>query len=108
LIKDLNETERDEFILQLELRSYTKSSIVKIDELKKSMEKILAEGYCHTRSEHLNGVVGISVPVFNFQKTNVAAVLSVFMPDSHFDENDLEKYVISLKNGANEIGKSIP
>lgn len=108
LMKDLNESEREEFILQLELKPYTNNSIVSIEELKDSLEKILDEGYCYTNSEHLAGVVGISVPVYNFQKISIVAVLSVIMPDSHFIENDLEHYVISLKKGADEIGKSIP
>lgn len=70
--------------------------------------EILKEGYYYTNSEHLQGVVGISVLVFNFQKTSVRAVLSVFMPDSHFHESDLKNYVASLTAGANEIGNSLP
>ncbi|MGZ9818140.1 IclR family transcriptional regulator [Peribacillus simplex] len=108
LIKDLNESEREAIISKMELTPYTENTIVTIEKLKKSLEKILDDGYCYTNSEHLPGAVGISVPVFNFKKTSVGAVLSVFMPNSHFDESELKKYVTSLIAEANKIGKSIP
>lgn len=108
IIKDLSESEKDAFIFNLELKPYTENSVVTVNKLKKSLEEILKEGYCYTNSEHLQGVVGISVPVFNFRKTSVTAVLSVFMPDSHFNEIDLKNYVASLTAGANEIGNSLP
>ncbi|MFD4819859.1 IclR family transcriptional regulator [Peribacillus butanolivorans] len=108
IIKDFNDSEKDAFISKLELKPYTENSLVTVEKLKKSLEKILEDGYCYTNSEHLYGVVGISVPIFNFQRTSVVAVLSVFMPDSHFDESELKNYVAPLTAGANEIGNSIP
>ncbi|WP_066292377.1 IclR family transcriptional regulator [Bacillus sp. FJAT-29937] len=107
IIKDLNDSEKDEFISQLELKPYTEKSLVVIKDLKYSLKKILNDGYCYTNSEHLNGVIGISVPVYNFKKTTVVAVLSIFMAESRYDENELMNYVISLKNGAEKMSKYI-
>ncbi|RWR12623.1 IclR family transcriptional regulator [Siminovitchia fortis] len=108
ITKDFSDSDKDAFISKLELKKYTENSLVSVEKLKKSLEKILNDGYCYTKGEHLQGVVGISVPVFNFQRTNVVAVLSTFMPDSHFDESELKNYVAHLTAGANEIGNSIP
>lgn len=107
IIKDYNESEKESFISNLELRAHTENSLVTTEQLKRSINEILEKGYGYTSSEHVQGAVGISVPIFNFDESKVVAVLSAFMPDSHFEKSKLMYYVTSLKNGANKIGKSI-
>ncbi|MBQ0140419.1 MAG: IclR family transcriptional regulator [Kurthia sp.] len=108
ITEDFSEDEKDTFIAQLDLTQHTEKSVTKIEQLKKSLDEILANGYCYTQSEHIQGVVGISVPVFNFQKKNIVAVLSVFMPDTHFNRDQLSYYVAHLQKGSDKIGTSIP
>lgn len=108
ITKQFTEHEKNDFISKLDLTAHTENSLITVEKIKESIAEILQKGYAYTNSEHLYGVVGISVPVFNFQKKNIVAVLSVFMPNSNFDEEKLEFYVSGLTKAANEIGHSMP
>lgn len=107
LIKDLNKTEKDLFISSLQLNKYTQNTITSHNKLKKSIEEILETGYCLTKGEHIEGVVGIAVPVFNFDKTKSIAVLGVHMVASRYNEEKLEKYVDALKGGSEQISNKV-
>lgn len=108
LIKNFSETEKNAFIAQLDLTAHTEKSLIRIEEIKQSLNEIMEKGYSYTHGEHFRGVVGISVPIFNFQKSNVVGVLSTFMPETHFEEEKLVYYVKNLNDGAEELGNSIP
>lgn len=107
LVKDLDGDGKNAFISQLELKSYTKNSITDIDKLKESLNEIIKNGFCLTHGEHSQGVVGIAVPIFNFDKTNVVAVLGVHMLEASYSENKLQEYVDTLKRGAKKISENI-
>lgn len=107
MIKDMSDSERKAVLSQLELKPYTKNSITTVEELEKSLNKILEDGYCLTHSEHVYGVTGISVPVYNFKKETVVAILSVFMVESRYNDDLLDLYVSTLKEGASKISECI-
>lgn len=108
ITENFSEHEKNDFISKLDLTAHTEKSLVTVEEIKESITEILQKGYGYTNSEHLNGVVGISVPVFNFQKKKIVAVLSVFMPNSTFAEEKLSFYVTNLTMAADEIAHSMP
>ncbi|MCM3759893.1 IclR family transcriptional regulator [Alkalihalobacillus oceani] len=107
LIKDLDESEKGRIISGLELKPFTKNSITNPDELKKSLNKILKDGYCFTNSEYSHGVVGFAVPIFNFDQSELVAVLGMHMLEAKYSEEKLQEYVTPLKKAAKEISENI-
>lgn len=107
LVKDLNETEKADLISKIELKRYTKNSITDKGELMKSLKKILKDGYCFTNGEHKEGVIGVAVPIFNFNQSRVVGVLGMHMLKAHYSEDKLPKYVTFLKEGAKKISEKI-
>jgi len=107
LVKDLPEAEKDAFISELELKPFTKKSITTPEELKKSINKILEDGYCITNSEQSNGVIGIAVPIFKWNQDQVVAVLGMHMLEANFSEEKLQDYVAKLMKGSKKISESI-
>ncbi|MGE7997609.1 hypothetical protein ACQKOF_02800 [Lysinibacillus sp. NPDC093190] len=55
----------------------------------------------------MQGAIGISVPIINASNDATVAVLSVFMAEMNFKENQLDYYLQKLKNNAQNIGNSI-
>ncbi|MBG9452867.1 hypothetical protein ABE61_01880 [Lysinibacillus sphaericus] len=106
-IKQLNLQERAKVLAELELDAHTKNSITTIEALEKSLEGICEKGYCFTNSEHVQGAIGIAVPIFNASNDATVAVLSVFMAETNFKENQLDYYLQKLKSNAQNIGNSI-
>ena len=49
----------------------------------------------------------ISVPIFNASNDATVAVLSVFMAETNFKENQLDYYLQKLKSNGESIGNTI-
>jgi len=107
LVKDMDEVEKDLLISELELKPYTKNSITDVEELKRSLNKVLEDGYCFTNSEHSNGVIGIAVPIFNWNHTQMVAVLGMHMLETNYSDEKLQDYLIPLLEGAKKIGVNL-
>lgn len=107
LIKDMDESERERFLSSLILPKFTDKSITNLNDLKKSINQILRDGYCITQGEHVEGIVGISVPVFNLNNDSCRNVMTMVMPVNNYDPNMKDEYITAMKAGALKISKNL-
>ncbi|WP_096200100.1 IclR family transcriptional regulator [Bacillus sp. FJAT-45350] len=105
-LESMEVNKQEAYLKKLKLKRYTENSITNIKELKKSIKEILEQGYCITESEHVNGVVGVSVPVFDFNN-ECKAVLTMVMASSRYDKNNKENYINGLLDAARKIGSNL-
>lgn len=106
-IKDMDEEKRESYLKSLKLPKFTDRSITNLEDLKSSIEKILRNGYCITQAEHVEGTVGISVPIFNFNNDSCKNVLTMVMPSNNYNPNMKKEYVTALKAGALRISENL-
>lgn len=105
-LRDMNDQQQEEYLSKLELIPYTQNSIVDRTELKESLKEIIKDGYCITSGEHVEGIMGISVPVFDYSN-QCKHVLTMVMPANTFDFTQQEMCIKALKEGASLIGERI-
>lgn len=106
VLRDMNIREREDYLSRLELIPHTENSITDVKELEKASEEVLKNGYCITESEHLEGIAGVSVPVFN-HSNECRHVLTMVMTTNSFDSRKKEEYIKALKEGARLIGERL-
>ncbi len=103
----MSDKELEELLPRLELNPFTDTTIANLDKLKEELAEVRKNRYAFSRGEHKEGVIGISVPIFDAQKRKNIAVLSTFMAESRYKEHELERYILLLQKSAEEIGSSI-
>ncbi len=81
-----------------------KNTITDISNFKKEIKKIKSQGYAFDNEEWFNGMVGISVPIFNSEK-ELCFCLSTHTAKSRKDINDLKKILPIMLNSANNLKK---
>ena len=81
-----------------------KNTITDISEFKKELKKIKNQGYAFDDEEWFNGMVGISVPIFNSNK-ELCFCLSTHTAKSRKDLNDLKKILPNMLSSANNLKK---
>lgn len=107
ILRELDEAEKSKYLNDLNLVQHTEKSVLDIDVLIKDTNRILEDGYCMTEGEHLEGVVGISVPVFNFTKDKCIYALTLIVPSNFFNMEDQDYVVMKMKEGARKISEYI-
>ena len=110
LLAFLSDEVRDntlEFIFnQEDLKSYTNNTIIDKKQMIGELELIRANQYAIDREEFEIGLICIAIPIFN-QNQDVVASLSASGPASRFKEDEIQKYVDTLKKGAIGIQEKI-
>ena len=81
-----------------------KNTITDISEFKKELKKIKNQGYAFDDEEWFNGMVGISVPIFNLNR-ELCFCLSTHTAKSRKDLNDLKKILPNMLSSANNLKK---
>ena len=81
-----------------------KNTITDISEFKKELKKIKSQGFAFDNEEWFNGMVGISVPIFNSNK-ELCFCLSTHTAKSRKDLNDLKKILPNMLNSASNLKK---
>ncbi|WP_440697842.1 IclR family transcriptional regulator [Candidatus Pelagibacter sp. HIMB1709] len=81
-----------------------KNTITDISLFKKELKKIYEQGYAFDNEEWFNGMVGMSVPIFNSDK-QLCFCLSTHTAKSRKDINDLVKIIPIMKSAANNLSK---
>ena len=81
-----------------------KNTITDISEFKKELKKIKNQGYAFDDEEWFNGMVGISVPIFNSNR-ELCFCLSTHTAKSRKDLNDLKKILPNMLISANNLKK---
>ena len=110
-IKKLKITNKDKLIdIEKELFSLNRTlnefipNETNIEEFKKELKKIKNQGYAFDDEEWFNGMVGISVPIFNSNK-ELCFCLSTHTAKSRKDINDLKKILSIMQSSANNLKK---
>ncbi|WP_404328494.1 IclR family transcriptional regulator [Mesobacillus maritimus] len=107
IVRNMDEKQKTEYLSKLKLTKYTAKSITDVSELRKSIDQIVADGYCITEGEHVEEIVGIAVPVFNSINDECRHVLSMVMTASRFDPSKKDAYIHALQEGAKRIGQNL-
>ncbi len=79
-----------------------KNTITDISQFKKELKKIKNQGYAFDDEEWFDGMVGLSVPIFNYQK-ELCFCLSTHTAKSRKDINDLKKILSIMLSSANNL-----
>ena len=81
-----------------------KNTITDISQFKKELKKIKNQGYAFDDEEWFNGMVGLSVPIFNSKK-ELCFCLSTHTAKSRKDINDLKKILSIMLSSASSLNK---
>ena len=81
-----------------------KNTITDISQFKKEIKKIKNQGYAYDDEEWFNGMVGLSVPIFNSDE-ELCFCLSTHTAKSRKDINDLKKILSVMQSSANNLKK---
>ena len=81
-----------------------KNTITDISQFKKELRKIKNQGYAFDDEEWFDGMVGLSVPIFN-SKNELCFCLSTHTAKSRKDINDLKKILSIMLSSANNLKK---
>jgi len=93
-----------EQIASRELTKYTNETIQDKKRLLDRLEQIRKRGYAISKGEHIEGAVGIAVPIFTeIDGTRVAGNVCVTIPQQRFRDEMTEPIVAALKNASAEL-----
>ena len=81
-----------------------KNTITDISQFKKELRKIKNQGYAFDDEEWFNGMVGVSVPIFN-KKNELCFCLSTHTAKSRKNIEDLKKILPSMQIAATNLKK---
>ena len=81
-----------------------KNTIIDIAQFKKEIKKIKNQGYAFDDEEWFDGMVGVSVPIFNSSK-ELCFCLSTHTAKSRKDISDLKKILSIMTSSANNLKK---
>ena len=81
-----------------------KNTITDISQFKKEIKKIKNQGYAFDDEEWFNGMVGLSVPIFNSDE-ELCFCLSTHTAKSRKDINDLKKILSVMQSSATNLKK---
>ena len=81
-----------------------KNTITDISRFKKEIKKIKNQGYAFDDEEWFDGMVGVSVPIFN-SNNELCFCLSTHTAKSRKDINDLKKILSTMLSSANNLKK---
>ena len=81
-----------------------KNTITDISQFKKEIKKIKNQGYAFDDEEWFNGMVGLSVPIFNSDE-ELCFCLSTHTAKSRKDINDLKKILSVMQSSASNLKK---
>ena len=101
LLAHLPPERRSEIVDQHGLPRGTDNTFTERDTLGEELERIRQQGYAVDDEEHLSGVRGIAVPIFDAQQ-NVIASLGLTGPRSRFDPSYLTRLLRHLEQAKNE------
>lgn len=107
ILKGMDEHERKSYLKSLKLVHYTDKSIVDLKILLEDIQEILINGYCITEGEHLEEVVGFSVPILNPNSGECMYILTLIRTSNEFNIEEKQKIIISMKEEASRIASYI-
>ena len=103
-LSSINEDEVIQIFKNIKTPKTAKNTIIEINQFKKEIKKITKQGYAFDDEEWFNGMVGVSVPIFNYKK-ELCFCLSTHTAKSRKDINDLKKILPIMLSSANNLKK---
>ncbi len=101
-----DDLKREKIIDSLELKPFTKNTETDKEKLRARLAEIRQKGYAVTRGERNEGLVAISVPVFDRFK-EVAASLSIGMPEIRAEPEKMDYCIKLLLEGGRKISRQL-
>ena len=98
----LNEQDATQIFKNIKTPKTAKNTIIEINQFKKELKKIKSQKYAFDDEEWFNGMVGVSVPIFN-QNKELCFCLSTHTAKSRKDINDLKKILSIMLSAANNL-----
>ena len=95
-----------EQMLPDELDRFTPRTITRRSRLAAELQAIRKTGHCISRGEVSEQLVSVAVPVLAFDGSVIAA-LNIAAPAFRTEENDLQRFVLLLKDAARQISKGL-
>ena len=103
-LSSIDEDEVIKIFKNIKTPKTAKNTIIEISQFKKEIKKITKQGYAFDDEEWFNGMVGVSVPIFNSKK-ELCFCLSTHTAKSRKDINDLKKILPIMLSSANNLKK---
>ena len=100
----LKEQDATDIFKNIKTPKTAKNTIIEINQFKKELRKINSQKYAFDDEEWFNGMVGVSVPIFNSKK-ELCFCLSTHTAKSRKDINDLKKILPIMIASANNLKK---
>ncbi|WP_432785184.1 HTH-type transcriptional regulator XynR [Oligella sp. MSHR50489EDL] len=96
--------EQNACLQRLDLRPYTKNTIVDLPTLKKELEKIKRQGFSVDNSELVNGMIAVAVPIFDKHHDNLLlATVACHAVAIRTDLSKLLTYKDRMRQAAEDI-----
>lgn len=95
-----------EQLLPDQLDRFTPRTITRRSRLAAELQVIRKTGHCISRGEVSDQLVSVAVPVLAFDGSVIAA-LNIAAPAFRTEESDLQRFVLLLKDAAQEISKGL-
>ncbi|GAA0240337.1 hypothetical protein GCM10009000_064920 [Halobacterium noricense] len=102
ILAHLSSARRSEIIDQHGLPRGTKRTLTNRNELEDELELIRQQGYATDDEEHLRGVRGVAVPIFDSDQ-NVVSSIGITGPRTRFQSSYVSKMLKTLEYAKNEI-----
>ena len=103
-LSSINEEKVIQIFRNIKTPKNAKNTITDISQFKKELKKIKNQGYAFDDEEWFNGMVGLSVPIFNNNK-ELCFCLSTHTAKSRKGINDLKKILSIMLSSANNLKK---
>ena len=100
----LKEQDAIEIFKNIKTPKTAKNTIIEINQFKRELKKINSQKYAFDDEEWFNGMVGVSVPIFN-KKNELCFCLSTHTAKSRKNIEDLKKILPSMQMAATNLKK---
>ena len=100
----LKEQDATDIFKNIKTPKTAKNTIIEISQFKKELKKINSQKYAFDDEEWFNGMVGVSVPIFN-KKNELCFCLSTHTAKSRKNIEDLKKILPSMQMAATNLKK---
>lgn len=106
LLAFLQEEEREKILTDPNIHTLAKKKPINVSHLREELKEIRQNEYAYSEGEQDDDTVGVSFPIFNFQK-EVIASLAISGPTSRFQGERLNFIKEKSKETANQISKQL-
>ena len=103
-LSTINDEDSIQIFKNIKTPKTAKNTITDISRFKKELKKIKDQGYAFDNEEWFNGMVGVSVPIFDSNK-QLCFCLSTHTAKSRKDINDLKEILPIMITAANNLKK---